>query len=219
MIPSALVSRFVLLKAHKRLATTTKQDNMKTTLKLCIGLALLTLLAGCVVTSVYPFYTAKDVVFDSALVGAWADAGSTNAASEHWRFEKSEGQAYKLIVQDKEKRTEFDTHLFKLKSGLFLDLYPRERPDNALPPHYLLKVTRLEPAFEFQVLDYDWFKKLIEKDPKAVRHILVPDKLGDDGGGLLVLTADTAELQKFILKHEQTEGAYGQTQVMNRWKN
>ncbi len=192
---------------------------MKTTIKITTELVLMTLLAGCVVTSVYPFYTAKDVVFDPALLGAWAEDGSTNAADEHWRFEKAAGQAYKLTVQDKEKRTEFDTRLFKLEGRLFLDLYPRERPDNSLPPHYLLKVTRLDPALEFTLLDYGWFKKLIENDPKTIRHIVVPEKLGENGDGLLVLTADTAELQEFILKHEQTAGAFGKSQVMNRWKN
>ena len=189
---------------------------MKTIIKITTGLTLTTLLAGCVVTSVYPFYTAKDVGFDPALVGAWEKTGSTNAANEHWRFEKAEGQAYKLTVQDKEKPTEFDAYLFKLKGRRFLDLYPRERPDNSLPPHYLLKVTRIEPTLEMQVLDYDWLTKLIEKHPKAIRHIVVPKKLGEDGGGDLVLTADTAELQKFILKHEKTPGAFGDGIVMQR---
>jgi hypothetical protein len=133
--------------------------------------------------------------------------------------EKSEGLAYKLIVQDGEKRTEYDTHLFKLRGRLFLDILPRERPDNSLPLHYLLKVTRIEPALEMNLLEYDWLKKLIEKDPKAIRHIVVPKKLGEDGEGDLVLTADTAELQKFILKHEKTEGAFGKASVLNRWKH
>ncbi|MCX6906340.1 MAG: hypothetical protein NTW03_23240, partial [Verrucomicrobia bacterium] len=161
---------------------------MKTTIKITTGLALTTLLAGCVVTSVYPFYTAKEVGFEPALIGAWAETGSTNAANEHWRFEQAEGQAYKLTVQDKEKRTEFDAHWFKLKGQRFLDLYPRERTDNSLPPHYLLKVTRIEPTLEMQVLDYDWLKKLIEQNPSAIRHIVVPPKLGESGDGLLVLT-------------------------------
>lgn len=192
---------------------------MKTTLKLATGLALLTLLAGCVVTSVYPFYTAKDVVFDPALVGVWAEAGSTNAANEHWQFEKAEGQAYKLTVQEKEKRTEFDTHLFKLQGRLFLDLCPRERPENSLPLHYLLKVTRLGSTLEFNLLDYGWVKQLVEKNPKAIRHVVVPKKLGESGDGDLILTADTAELQRFILKHEKTEGAFGDSAVLNRWKH
>jgi hypothetical protein len=179
----------------------------------------MTFLVGCVVTSVYPFYTAKDVVFDPTLVGAWAKPGSTNASDEHWQFERAEGQAYKLTVLENEKRTEFDAHLFKLKGRLFLDLCPRERPENSLPPHYLLRVTRLEPAFEFSLLDYEGLTKLIEKNPKAIRHLVVPNKLGDNGDGLVVLTADTAELQKFILKHDKTEGAFSKTEVMNRWQN
>jgi hypothetical protein len=191
---------------------------MKTSIKIVTGLALMFLLASCVVTSVYPFYTAKDVVFDPTLVGDWAEAGSTNAGHEHWHFEKSKDQAYKLVVQDNEKQTEFDAHLFKLKGRLFLDLCPRERPDNSLPLHYLLRVARMEPALEINILDYDWLTKLIEKNPKVIRHIVVPKKLGEDGCGDLVLTADTTELQNFILKHEKTEGAFGKLSVMNRWK-
>jgi hypothetical protein len=190
---------------------------MKTTIHIATGLALMTLLAGCVVTSVYPFYTPKDLVFEPALVGAWAQADSTNAANEHWKFEKAEAQAYKLTVQDKDERTEYDTYLFKLQGKLFLDLCPRERPDNSLPLHYLLQVGRLEPALEMNMLDYDWLKKLIEADPKAIRHLVVPKKLGETGEGDLVLTADTAELQAFILKHMATEGAFGKAMVMNRW--
>ena len=192
---------------------------MKTILKLLTGLVLPTLLVGCIVTSVYPFYTAKDVVFDPALVGVWAIAGSTNAANEHWQFEKAEGQAYKLTVLENEKRTEFDTHLFKLKGRIFLDLYPRERPDNSLPAHYLLKVTRTEPVLEYSLLDYDWLTKLVEKNPQVIRHLVVPNKVGENGGGLVVLTADTAALQKFILKHDKAEGAFSKVSVMKRAKN
>lgn len=192
---------------------------MKTTIKIMTGLVLMTLLTGCVVTSVYPFYTAQDIVFDPALVGAWAETGSANAATEHWRFEKAEGQAYKLTVQDKENRTEFDTRLFNLEGRLFLDCFPRERPDHSLPLHFLLKVNRVEPVLEMQALNSDWLKKLIEREPKAIRHLVVPKKLGETGDGDLVLTADTAELQRFILKHEKTEGAFGDGFVMKRWEN
>jgi hypothetical protein len=193
---------------------------MKPIIKLTTGLAVLALLAGCAVTSVYPFYTAKNIVFDSALVGVWADGGSTNSSGEYWQFQKAEGQAYMLTLQDKEKQTaEFDAHLFKLKGRLFLDCLPRERPDNSLPLHFLFKVNRIEPALELSLLDYDWLKQLIVKDPKAIRHIVVPKKLGQSGEGDLILTADTAELQRFLLKHEKTEGAFGKDSVLNRWKN
>jgi hypothetical protein len=187
--------------------------------KIMTGLALLTFLVGCVVTSLYPFYTAKDVVFDPALIGTWTEPGSTNAASEHWQFEKGEGQAYKLTVLKNEKRTEFDTHLFKLKGQLFLDCFPRERPDDGLPLYCLIRVTCHNPALGMSLLDYDWLTKLVATNPTAIRHIIVPNKLGESGDGLVVLTADTAELQRFILKHEKTDGAFGEPSELNRWKN
>jgi hypothetical protein len=190
---------------------------MKTIIKTVAVLASTAVLAGCVVTSVYPFYTVKDVVFDPALLGAWAEADSTNAANEHWRFEKAENEAYVLTVHEVDKHTEFDAHLFKLRGVLFLDLLPRERPDNSLPLHYLLKVNRIAPSLDWTLLDYDWLSKLVEKDPKAIRHMLVPKKLGETGNGDFVLTADTAELQRFILKHVNTQGAFPPGKAMRRW--
>jgi hypothetical protein len=55
-------------------------------------------------------------------------------------------------------------------------------------------------------LDYDWLEKLLEKNPKAIRHHIIEDH----GDGRLVLTADTAELQRFVVKHLKTEGAWGE---------
>jgi len=77
-----------------------------------------------------------------------------------------------------------------------------------VPPHYLLKVARIEPQFEYSIVSYKWLGELLEKNPKAVRHIVVPDESGDASKGRIVLTADTAELQKFILKYEKAEGAF-----------
>jgi len=192
---------------------------MKTPIKITAGLLLLTWLTGCIVTSVYPFYTAKDVVFDPALVGAWAEKDTTNAANEHWRFAKGEENAYVLTVQDKDKRTEFDARLFQLKGQLFFDFYSRERTENSLPVHYLLKVNRTEPTLEMSLMNYDWLKKLIKKNPKAIRHMWAPQKPGESGDddGELVLTADTAELQRFILKQAKAEEAFSEFVVMKRW--
>ena len=180
-----------------------------------IGLAL-AICAGCVVTSIYPFYTPKDVVFDAALVGVWAEAGSTNAATENWRFEQSGTNAYKLTVNEKDKHTAYDAHLFKLKGKLFLDCFPRERQDDFVPPHYLLKVTRIEPQFEYAIMNYKWLGELLEKNPNAVRHVVVPDESGDASKSRIVLTADTAELQKFVLKYQNAEGAFDELKVMKK---
>jgi hypothetical protein len=183
-------------------------NTAKLTIKIAAGL-ILTLLTGCVVTSVYPFYTPKDVVFDPALVGNWVDAGATNETKETWQFKPGDGQAYRFTLVDADKKTEYDAHLFKLKGQLFLDCLPRERHDDFVPPHYLLKVNRLQPNLEMQILDYKWLTDLVEKNPKAIRHLVVSKPSGESGEGTLVLTADTAELQKFLLTHLKTKEAFG----------
>jgi hypothetical protein len=174
------------------------------------------LLAGCVVTSVYPWYTAKDVVFDPALIGTWHGTEPDMKPGDFWQFEKLEDRAYQLTMADGGKRKEYDTHLFKLGGHLFLDCFPRERPEDSLPPHYLFRVGSVAPALEIAVLDYDWLTKLLAKNPKTLRHLIVPKKLGESGSGNLVLTADTAELQKFILKHINNTNAFGQPVVLKR---
>ena len=178
------------------------------------------LLAGCVVTSVYPWYTAKDVVFEPALVGQWQGtepgAKTDIKADEFWEFEKMTDKAYRLTVAEKNGRKEFNAHLFKLGRRSFLDCLPRERPEDGLPLHYLLLVNKTTPTFEFTMLNYDWLTKLLEANPEALRHVIVPKKLDESGDGDLVLTANTAELQRFLLKHVNDTNAFGEPAVMKR---
>lgn len=60
------------------------------------------------------------------------------------------------------------------------------------------------PTLEMAALNCEWLGILLEQNPKAIRHQVV------QGGGYkrLVLTADTAELQRFVVKHLKTEAAW-----------
>lgn len=180
------------------------------------GLSLaLVLLAGCVVTSIYPYYQQKDLIFDPALVGVWSDPAKTNDTKETWTFEKAGAQSYTWTVRDEHKTNIFTTHLFRLGDVKFLDALPRERHDYATPAHVLLRVGQIEPQLELRVLSYDWLAKLVAAKPKAIRHIVVPKDAGADDG-LITLTADTAELQKFIRKHLHNTNAWGEPLVMKK---
>lgn len=182
-----------------------------------LGLALV-LMAGCVVTSVYPYYTAKDLTFDPALLGDWREPDKTNAEAELWTFEKLEAQTYKWTVRDNNKTNEFDAHLFTLGGAKLIDALPRERHDYHTPGHVLLRVSKLQSQLEFQILNYEWLAKLVEANPKAIRHVVVPKEAGtsDKDEGLIVLTADTAELQKFIRKQLNNTNAWGEPMVMKK---
>jgi len=174
------------------------------------------LLAGCVVTSVYPWYTAKDVVFDPALIGTWVEATSTNGSNEGVRFERGEGDAYIMTMVEKDKSVTYDSHLFKLKNRLFLDYCPREGHDDFIPPHNLLKVESITPTFRLAGMSYKWLSELVEKNPKSIRHILVGGKPGEPKSARVVLTADTAELQKFLLKNLTNTNAFDEPAELKR---
>lgn len=176
------------------------------------------LIAGCVVMSVYPYYKAKDVSFDDALLGKWIPKEATNAsaASEFWTFEKINDRTYKLTTIDG-KTNHYDAVRFKLGGATFLDCLPRERSDVQTPNHILMRTEIVGSQLKMELLDYKWLCDLIEKNPRVIRHVLVANEAGSEGGGgQVILTADTAELQKFILKHLKTTNAWVEPLIMKR---
>lgn len=178
-------------------------------------LAASLLVAGCVVTSVYPYYTEKDLVFDPAVVGDWADAGQTNTPAEFIRIERAGEKGYWVMAVGGDETNRVELHLFRLQENLFLDSCPTNRSLDFLPVHQVSKAIWRGPVMETANLDYDWLAKLLEQNPKAVRHLVLPETSGDDQKGRIVLTADTQELQRFIIKHVNDTNAWKQP---TQWK-
>jgi hypothetical protein len=180
----------------------------RTMTKLNLGLMAFAaaLLSGCLVTSVAPFYAVKDLTFEPGLVGEWR-----NEPDDLWKFEKAGTNAYRLAYTSAGKTVVMQVHLFKISEQSFLDLFSSEQSDEVQPPpipsHLLLRIFQFTPTVRMALMDYDWLKELLEKEPKALRHHLVrgSDKPDDVR---LVLTADTQELQQFVLKHVDTEAAW-----------
>jgi len=169
---------------------------------------------GCIPTSINPLYTGQDLVFDAALIGVWSGDGDSK---EKWAFEKEGDTAYKFVYTDDEGKTgRFEAHLVKLGDTQFLDLFPDESgveemnrsgfyKVHLLRTHSFLKVTRITPALQMAPLDLKWLREYLAKNPKAITH----QKTGDGDDAQIVLTASTPELRKFVEKHLNTEGAFG----------
>lgn len=193
---------------------------MKTQIKFTIGLSLvgaLLLLGGCVVTSVHPYFTAKDVVVDELLVGNWADPGDADKPGKYWQFTRTNGQAYALAIHGGDETQEYLAHLFKLKGRRFIDAEPTIRKDDLIPPHYLLQVHRLDSGrLTMSIMDYKWLEKLVERQPSAIEHLWVDRNEAENKRGRLVLTADTSQLQKFILKYAGDTNAFSELEEMVR---
>jgi hypothetical protein len=175
-------------------------------LKFMAAGAALSMLAGCITLSVYPFYTAKDLIFDPGVTGQWVKAGTTN---EFWQFSGLDGKFYMLSTTDATSTNCLEAHLFQLKQYQFLDLLTTNRDEFELPMHLIAQVKRSDTNLSLHFLDYGWLAGLIETNPAVLRHIVVPEKSEDtNSGNMLYLTADTEDLQRFLLKHAADTNAF-----------
>jgi hypothetical protein len=162
-------------------------------------------LAGCVVTSVSPFYTEKDLVFEPGLVGNWLKQVK-DSQPEVWKFEKSGELAYRFTLIEERKATVMEAHAFRLQGQLFVDVFSIEQDIHVIPPHYLLKVTQLSTtSLQLAQLDNDWLKQFLADNPTAIAHHMVGEKPEDRR---VVLTAGTQALQEFIIAHMTTDDAW-----------
>jgi hypothetical protein len=167
--------------------------------KVLIGIVLV--LGGCV-PSLYPLYNDKDLTFDPALLGQWTQADGKGT----WAFTKAGGKEYRLVYTDNEgKQGRFHAHLLKLEGRLFLDLFPnrmdQDQKENyfyrlhMVPAHTFMRVDQIEPTLKMAYLHPQWIKKYLEEHPGAIRYETVENRI--------VLTAQTKQLQAFVLQHEK----------------
>jgi hypothetical protein len=189
---------------------------MKNKMLLLFGL----IWAGCV-PSWNPLYTEKDLVFDPLLVGAWTPLEAKEGFKETWAFAKGGEKLYRLQQMDEDgRKADFEARLVKLGRHRFLDLYLTkvEGDDiklnawagfSLVPAHLILKVEQIGPALKIAAMNADWMKKFLKQHPDAIAHRVVLD---DN----IVLTASTAELQKFVLEHADQEDFFGGAMEMRR---
>ncbi len=184
---------------------------MRSALKL-LTLSFLLLFVSCV-SSLNPLYTEQDLIFDAALLGVWADKDST----ETWELTRASEKEYKLVYTDEDgKKGEFAARLLKADGKTFLDLTPTELtlPQNDfykghfLPTHTFALISQTAPTLQISFLEPEWLKKNLAENPKAIRY----EKLDDE----ILLTDAPKKLQKFLLAHLNTEGAFGKPISLKR---
>lgn len=169
---------------------------MKSKLQVAAFYFLTILLAGCV-PSLHPLFTENEKIFDANLTGIW----STDS-NEIWEF-RQDAKGYECIYIDKDgKSGKFNGRLGKIQDNAFLDIYPKELYLNEndfykfhfVPAHTFLKVQLAKDSLELRMLYPESFNKLIKLEPNAIKY----EKTENDS---IVLTASTAELQKFVRKY------------------
>ena len=169
------------------------------------------------ISSVFPFYTDKDAVFEPQLLGTWQEKVQTNYL-EKWTFEQATNKGYQLTISDDGKTAKFSAHLFRLGESQFLDLIPSECKYDAkqsefvgmflIPGHLAFKVEQVAPDLKLATLNFDWLESYVTNNPTALPYHKESD--------CLVLIADTPALQNFLLEHSNTNELFSDFTTLNR---
>lgn len=162
-------------------------------LKIVLALGFTLLIAGCVVSSLHPLFTVKDLAFDPSFLGTWAGVDEDDTLV----FKDGEGKAYNLTYITEGQGLKFEVHLVQLGGLQFFDVYPKVGKEHdafhLLPAHTFWRVERDGEMLRTAWLDQGWVEEKIAKKKITIPHQLVEDRL--------ILTASTEKLQKFVLKY------------------
>ena len=187
-----------------------------------VGLMLGAMLcSGCLLRSLNPLYTDKDLVFKKSLVGIWEEAENQNT----WSFEPADEKAYKLVQHQQKfgdpRETEpgesaaFSAHLLGLSEHLFLDIHPGEpgiRTDlyrmHLIPGHTFIRVQLDGDQLRLSMLDYDWLEDEIESGRVRIKHVKVD--------GEIVLSASTQDLQDLVQTYAEDKRAFPKPTLLRR---
>jgi hypothetical protein len=196
---------------------------MKILLKLSLLAVLLLLVGGgCVVNSLHPLYTEKDLVFDPALLGEWTPEDSNDS----WTFTRRSEKQYKVVLTNEDnQKAVFIGHLARINGVLFLDIVPDgsaregdpiEGTMLLLPAHLFARVLRIQPTLQVALLNVGWLEEHLKENPAAIKHEKVKD--ADVEGDQIVLTASSEDLQRFLIAHLKTTGAFHEPMEFTRPK-
>ena len=167
-------------------------------------LASTVLMTGCLTLSVYPLYTAKDLVTDIPLEGKWTDP----TAKEIWEFSKG-GDTYVATSPTDSHPEPVTLHVVRLGDQRFLDLTANETPSLAVEGHLFGKVWVKGDELRIQLMSSTWLEKKARE--AGLAFLELPNKD-------LLLTAPTADLQKLVLRYADDPAAYDEPTVLKRMR-
>lgn len=203
---------------------------MKTFKPRLIILALLFfIINGCVVKSLFPFYTSNSIVFEKKFIGNWIDteyakwniqpfqevilkennkANPSELDDEQFALYNKYEKAYVVYFEKDSTKSSFLAMSFKINNQLFLDVTPIEDKEiDDLKNNILYKIQLIgtHTLAKFDILndnqiDINWFSsEKLEKLLKENRIKIKHEKVGF--WDTILLTASSEELEKFIKKY------------------
>ncbi|HUI06589.1 MAG TPA: hypothetical protein VL486_06250 [Verrucomicrobiae bacterium] len=181
-----------------------------------VWLVPLVLMAGCIVQSFHPFYTARSKTAlpqlngDWDLVTAWGE--SPKRASAPWQIHDDKIKT----IDDQGLVATIDVTFFKVDGRLFCDSIAGDLGDDAKvswywawharPAHTVSKVETSDGRLVFKPLDLDWLTNAMAKGQISLPVI---KRAGDDNWPLF--TASAADWEKFLATYGGDTNAFPAT--------
>jgi hypothetical protein len=172
---------------------------------LFVVLACVLTMTGCLTLSICPLYTAKDVVTDPAIEGKWADPDTKDV----WAIQKFGDSAYIATNPADENGEPVELRLVQLGERRFVDLTAKDTPSLAVAGHVFGKLWVTGDVLHLQMMSDKWLEK--KARDAGLAFATGPDKD-------VLVTASTADLQKFVLKYADDPDAYDSPSVLHRTK-
>jgi len=197
--------------------------------------------AGCL-TSLHPWFTQDDLVFEPALIGTWQDVASPDVT---WTFERKDDTTYTLIDtrnQDEPRKdskaaakkpvtSRLTARLMRLGQQRFLDISAGDEWSDSemlqsllVNSHAVAKVSLEGDTLSTAFLDGDWIETALGDKRIVLSHEVVdasgaaddPPTRIHSSSRRVILTAPTGELRTFLTKHANTAGAFQAGEQMRR---
>jgi hypothetical protein len=166
--------------------------------------------------SVHRLYTSDDVVFEPNLVGSWVAAEpNENSGTMQMDVVKAgaDGYEFTFTTQDtptaQVEKISFNAHLVKLHGRLFIDVVQTalqidgklSERQITVPGHMFGRISIDGENLQMSFLDDEWVAREIRSGDLSIDSEA-------EGFQPAVLTATTAELQKFVVDHADDDEAF-----------
>ncbi len=162
-------------------------------------------MAGCYTESTNPLFTDKELVEDDSLIGDWKlnDLKATVASAGH--------KAYRITIQEAGPAPKTETtnlRVLKLGDHHFVDF---EIPKGG---RAFARIAILGDHLYMRAFSESWLEDRLRQFPKEIAHQTerraAESAFSVKKGDRIVLTADTADLQSFVLKYVGDPMAFGE---------
>ncbi|MBI4904296.1 MAG: hypothetical protein HY820_11705 [Acidobacteria bacterium] len=169
------------------------------------------LLTGCSpINFLYPlFEDRRDLAEDADIGGTWV------ADNDKWTFRKLPDGTYSLTWTNGKETEERAAALVRISNYLFLDMASQEE-GTAIRGHEFLMVRSQGDQLEVAGIDAKWLEAKLTRERALPFEKPCVNKDGKNKRCAHVVTAGTADLQNFLLRHAGDSAAFPEWSTLKR---